>query len=176
MGGSGAVLVVEAFDVIVDVVLHHFLHLDTRLQTRGHGHNKFQSELWKGWLGGYLAFGGGFAADCDLLQGVTVAEGLQWRQQSWDTFSAGGDGAQGLGTSLFSSSRCLELDSGAGRKGALQRQIHGAGEDSWRNKRGEKAKLRPLLIHASNLTGSAAHHRTEPRPNTARTCKLHMCC
>lgn len=53
--------------------------------------------------GGYLALGGGFAADCDLLQGVTMAEGLQWRQQSWDR----GDGAQGLGTSLFSSSRCL---------------------------------------------------------------------
>lgn len=73
MGGSGAVLVVEAFDVIVDVVLHHFLHLDTRLQTRGHGHTKFRSELWKGWLGGVT-----LRLVEDLQRTVTFCRGLRW--------------------------------------------------------------------------------------------------
>lgn len=77
-------------------------HADTNVWSLVH--TNFQKEIVRGWRS-YLAFGGGFAANCDLLQGVTVAEVFHWRQQSWDGFSARGDRV--LGIPLFSSSGCL---------------------------------------------------------------------
>lgn len=86
---------------------------DTNVWSRVHANLMF-SRRWRC----YLAFGGGFTADCDLLQGVTMAEVFQWRQQSWGGFSARRDRALG---SLLSSSRCLKLDSGGGKKLVFQR-------------------------------------------------------
>lgn len=72
MDGGGAVLVVQAFDVIVDVVLRHLLHLDTRLQTCGHGHANFWKEPWRGGVGVTLRLVE------DLQRTVTFCRGLRW--------------------------------------------------------------------------------------------------